>query len=507
MEPSVARPARLIGFCTLLSRILGLLREILCARFFGAGFVWDCFLIAFLIPNLFRRIFGEGALTAAFIPTFVNRIQSLGLKEAFRTFNRTLWLLTIVLLGFVGTGLLISYLLPALLPGIKLGLVCELLRIMLPYLWLICLVAVMGAALNSMGHFTAPAIAPVLLNVLLIGAIIFFAPLMGTIRQDQIFVLAWAVLLGGCIQLAIQLPPLLSKGWRPYPKIDPGHQDIKEIRRLLAPVVVGLAMYQINELVDLLIAELCVPGHGAVSALGYANRLVQLPLSIIGTALATASFPLLTSKFVISDRLEFTRLLAKTIRLCVYLAIPATMGALLFAKPIVRLIFERGAFTPEDTIRVARVLVFYALGIWCYSCNLILARAFYAQKDTLTPTRISMIMVGLNFLLNLVLVWPLKEAGLALSTSITGFLTFMVLSLSLARRFPALDLRSIRQTIGKTLLASVLMCLGAFVMFTAIKVPGVDILVAIVVGIVIYIPISRILKLPEVYEIFGRGYK
>jgi putative peptidoglycan lipid II flippase len=439
------RSAGLISACTLLSRILGLLRDSLCSRYFGATMIWDAFVVAFRIPNLFRRLFGEGALTAAFLPAFVERYDADRSDEARALLNGLVTALSLFLGLVAAAGIGLSYFLPR---DPKTAAMAPLLRIMLPYLPLVCTAAILGAALNGMRHYLAPAMAPVVLNVVLIAAIFAW----GRVETQ-----AWAVLAGGVLTVLLLLAPLASRGMAVRPRFDPGDPALRDVVKKFLPIVFGLAPAQLNELVGSLIAQYLIPGEGAVSWLYYGNQLTQLPLALIGTAVATAVFPLFAS-----PKEDFANVFSKSLRLVLFVSVPATVGLMALAAPIVSLLFERGRFGPGDTARTAGVVLFYSAGLWCYCANQIQVRAFYAKKDTTTPVRVSATMVLLNFALSLGLVFSLRERGIALANSATGLATFVALNVLLRRRHGGVDLRPVHACFARSLAASLLMGAAAW---------------------------------------------
>ena len=511
-DSKVISSAKLISFCILLSRFLGLAREIICAYIFGAGLVWDAFLIAFLIPNLFRKIFGEGALTAAFVPIFIDRLEKKGKDEAFRVLNVVITTLTVILSLLVVVGIAITFIIPLITSYEKAVLTSDILRITLPFLLFICLAAILGAALNSFNHFLAPAIAPVLYNAVFILALIFIAP--SCKDTSKIYVAAWAVFIGGFVELLLQFPPLIKRGLKFKPRLEPRNDAVKEIYALILPTILGLSLFQINELMDYLVAEICIVGDGAVSALGYANRVMQLPLSLIGVAIATASFPALTTYITRQDRIGFASVLSKSLKTCLFISIPASLGIMVLSEPIIRLLFERGEFTPEATERASFALLFYASGIWCYCANQVLTRAFFAQKDTKTPVRISMYIVGLNFLLNITLVFwtPLKEAGIALATAVSGCVNFVWLMTILKNRLIGLDTKSITIMMLKSITASIIMALIAVATLIFLVKSLVDrtllnnsilVIVPLTIAIAFYFLAAYLLKIEELRDVVG----
>ncbi len=457
---SVLGSARVIALCTLLSRVLGMVRDVLCSHFFGASLVWDAFAIAYRVPNLFRRLFGEGALTAAFVPAFVKLTTEDKKDEAFALLNRLATSLLLLLGGVTVLGIGATYLLPLFWPDEKVRLVAELLRILLPYLPLVCLGALLGAALNSLFKFFAPAFAPVVLNVTWIAALPVFAA--GFPPAAAVKGVAWSIVAGGALQLLVMAWPLKRAGWAARPRWEPSDPGQRGVVSRFLPTVFGLALVQVNELVDSLIAEICVPGHGAVSALYYGNQLVQLPLSLVGTSIATAVLPALSAAAAKDDKPEFSRLFHRSTAGSFFLALPASLGLVLFGPRIISAIFEHGRFGPEETARAGAVLSFYGAGLWCYCVNQVQVRAFHARGDTRTPVKVSTAMVALNLGLNLALVWPLRESGLALATSICGLVNFAVLQGLLRSRYPELRGGALKGEFAKVVAATALMGGGAW---------------------------------------------
>jgi putative peptidoglycan lipid II flippase len=493
--PSFVRSAGIVSACTLLSRILGLARDVLSSHFIGAGMHWDAFAMAFRIPNLFRRLFGEGALTAAFLPAFVERHDGGRREEAGRLLNALVTALALFLGLLVAAGIGLTFLLPKDEKGL---LFARLLRIMLPYLALICMAAILGAALNGMRHYFAPAFAPVLLNVVWIATLFVFV--------KDIEAVAWAVVVGGVVELLILVPPLVARGMPVRPRLDWNAPGMADVRGQFLPIVFGLALVQINEVVGSVIAEIFVPGDGAVSALYYGNQVTQLPLALIGTAVATAVFPLFAS-----PREDFGEVFRKSMRLVLFLSVPATVGLVVLARPIVALLFEHGQFTSADSARAAGVVGFYSLALWCYCANQIQVRAFYAKKDTRTPVRVSATMVLLNLGLNLALVGPLGERGIAIANSATGLATFVALNALLRRRHGAIDLKPVYVLLARSLIAAAVMgaaAWGAWRLMTAG--PGGRILpvaVPVAAGIAVYFILARLLGMDEARLLLRRPHE
>ena len=353
----------------------------------------------------------------------------------------------------VGIGL--TYILPLFWPDEKMRLIMDLLRILLPYVPLVCAGAILGAALNGLFRFFAPAFAPIVLNVTWILVLPFLV--MSYHENEAIRYLAIAVVGGGVLQLLTMAIPLAREGARFRFDWAPRDESLRDVGRIFLPTVFGLALVQINEVVDQLIAEIFVPGDGAVSALYYANLLNQFPLSLVGTSIATAILPGLSAAVARTDRGEFGALFRRGLSGAIYFGLPASMGLILFGTDIVAVIFEHGRFTPDDSARAGLCASYFGVGLWCYCINQVQVRAFHAHKDTRTPVNVSAAMVALNFALNLALVWPMHEAGLALATSISGLASFLILNRILRRRYPELDPRPLKGDFLKSVAATAAM--------------------------------------------------
>lgn len=448
------RSVKTVSFFTFLSRISGLIRDMLCANFFGTGMVWDAFTIAFRIPNLFRRLFGEGALSAAFVPVFIDCLEKRSTNEAWRLARSLTTIIIIILVGITVIGEVSFYLVPRLIDlQPKWKIVFDLLIIMFPYVMFICLVALSMAILNSLKHFFVPALTPIVLNICWITGVVVIAPIFGNNLQERAIGVALAILLAGFIQLSIQVPVLRSYGMDFRPIIRFLHPGIKQIFKLMGPTVFGLAVVQINVLIDSLIAVGFAPSvngsptftflnkeiyyplqTGSASVLYYGDRLIEFPLGVFGIALANVIFPLFSTHASREDWEGFRSTFIKALRMVVFIGIPASAGLILLRSPLVELFYERNKFTAESTMRTIDVIFFYSLGIWGYCGLHVIVRAFYSLKDTKTPMLIGIYMVGVNLLLNLSLIWFLNVGGLALATSISAILQLIILTTILKLR-------------------------------------------------------------------------
>ncbi|MBI2921289.1 MAG: murein biosynthesis integral membrane protein MurJ [Planctomycetes bacterium] len=430
----IVSAARIVSACILLSRILGLVRDVLLAGLFGGGWVNDAFVLATLVPNLFRRFFGEGALTAAFIPTYADAIANKPRADADR-FARSLMTMLALFLGVVsGLGIAACAGLKPAFADPKARLVCDLLVLLLPYMPLICLVALVTGILNVHRHFLLPALASSVLNLFEIAA--FFAVgLFASTQGGQAAVIAASITLAGLGQLVLQIPALRAHKvpFAPLMKWEP---DVKRVLGGMAPMALGIAVIQINVLVDNAIAEAMIPGDGAVSALYYANRLFNFPLALIGIAIAQAAFPEFADAFARGKKADLAASLARACRMVLFLAVPASVGLAILAAPIIRLIFEHGSFGAEQTARTSAVLAFYGAGVWAACLQHVVVRAFYAARDARTPAWAGGATVLANAALNVALVGRFREAGLALATSITATGQLLFLAFVLRGRVP-----------------------------------------------------------------------
>jgi putative peptidoglycan lipid II flippase len=464
-ELRVARRAGVVGAATFLSRVLGLVREQVMAGLFGAGLATDAFNVAFRIPNLLRDLFAEGAMSSAFVPTFTAIHQREGEREAW-AFGRQLMVALIVVLSVICAAgyLLAPWLVRLFAPGFgavpgKLELTITLTRVMLPFLPAVALAAAAMGMLNSRGSFAVPALAPTLLNLGMIVGGVALIPAVERLGQPAILAMAIGVVIGGAGQFAFQLPALHARGFRLRLERPRAHPGVLRVAALMGPAAVGLAATQINLFVSTLIASLLE--QGSVSWLGYAFRLMQLPIGVFGVALATVSMPALAKAAVDDDLPALKTTLSATVRLVFLLTVPAALWLAVLAAPIVALLYEHGRFGPLDTQRTAAALVMYCVGLPAFAAVGVLTRVFYALGDTRTPVRASFVAVAINLGLNLLLIGPLRplglgHAGLALATSVTAIASLIQLGGYLRRRIGRIEGRRMLRTLARVGLASAL---------------------------------------------------
>ncbi len=461
----MTRAAGVVGFWTVLSRVLGFVRDMVVALTLGAGLGSDAFFVAFRIPNLLRRLFGEGALSAAFIPTFVETLQKEGKTEATRLASKVMTFSAIVLALVTAAGILWSPLLVRLTaPGFfdvpdKFTLTVQLNRVMFPYIFFISLVALMSGVLNSLGHFAAPAAAPVVLNLCMIAAVALAGSVFGT---EPFHALAWGVVIAGILQLLMQVPFLSMVGMRIRPDFAWNDAGMKRIGRLFVPAAFGGAVYQINVLVGTILAS-TLPS-GSVSWLWYADRLVEMPLGIFAIAFGTAVLPSMSRLAGNGDMSGLAGSVSFALRLIAFFIVPASVGLMVLGEPIVAVLFQRGLFAAVDTLRTAEALLWYTVGLWAFSGLKVVTQAFFALKDTTTPVRIAVIAVAVNLVAGLLLMGPMAHSGLALATSLAASVNLLTLFFILRGRlglFPSGELASsLLRTCGASLVMAVLLAGG-----------------------------------------------
>ena len=419
---------------TLLSRVFGLLRDITLATFFGASGGTDAFLVAFKIPNFMRRLFGEGAFSLAFVPVlseYREKRDEAALKDLINHVAGTLggFLLTLSILGMVFAPALVYLFAPGFTKNAEqMQLTAELLRITFPYILFISLVAFAGGILNSYHRFAVPAFTPVLLNLCLIASVFFLAPYF----DEPLMALAWGVAIAGVTQLLIQFPSLIRLGLMPVPKIKRGHEGVKKIIQLMIPAIFGSSVAQINLLLDTVIASFLI--SGSVTWLYYSDRLLEFPLGVLGIAIATVILPTLSQQHARASAEQFNSTLNWALRLVTLITIPACAGLFILAGPILASLFEYEKFTANDTYFASLSLMAYMLGLPALITIKILAPGFYARQDTRTPVRIGIIAMVCNMFMNIAIVVPLvlldyeaPHVGLALATSLSGYINAMLL--------------------------------------------------------------------------------
>ena len=504
----VTKAAGIVGAATLLSRLLGYVRDMVIASFFGAGLFSDAFIVAFRIPNLLRRLFGEGSLSIAFVPVFTDTLNHKGRDEAEQLAVGSLRLLSLVLVSATVLGVLLAPVLIHLLAyGFtedpeKYALCIRLTRIMLPYAIFIGLVALCMGILNVLGHFAAPAVAPVLLNVAMIGMLSIFAWLSPSMTT-RVTGLAFGVLVGGGLQLGLQVPFLIKKGihlWRSAPL---WHPAMKQILRLMGPALFGAAVYQINNLVICLMGSFL--SQGSVSYLYYADRLVQFPLGVFAIAMATAVLPTLSHQASMGQEDALKDTFSHAVQFILFMTLPSMVGLIVLREPIVAILFQRGAFDEQTTRLTASALLYYGIGLWAFSAVRILIYTFYALKDTRTPVKVAAVAIAANIVFGAVLMRTMAHNGLALALSLASVLHLGLLTLALHNKVGGIQWGSIARSLLRSGFCALLMGVAVWAvanhMIHAGNHPSMEMMTGLVIsiftGAVVYTGLAFIFNATE----------
>jgi putative peptidoglycan lipid II flippase len=512
-HPRLARSAGIFGLATITSRILGLVREQVLAFFFGAGDVTDAFNIATRIPNLVRDLFAEGAMSAAFVPTFTRQLTLHGRERAWHLASSVINALLLVTGVLVLVGIIFAEPIVRLfaadfseVPG-KLELTVYLTRIIFPFLTLVAVAAALMGMLNSLGHFFVPALSPAMFNVATIVMSLALIPIAPQLGVMEITIVAIAVLVGGIGQIVIQWPPLRREGFRYKAVLDFRDEGLHRVLLLMGPGTIGMAATQINVFVNTVLAT--GEGTGAVSWLGFAFRLMYLPIGLFGVSIATAATPAISRMVAEQDFGRIRSTLANALGLMLFLNIPATVGLMILAEPIVAVIFQHGEFTAADTVATARALQLYAIGLVGYSIVRIISPTFYALQRSRIPVMVSAASVVVNVGLNLSLVRVMGYRGLALGTSITALVNASVQLWLLRREINGLEGARIASSTSRTIAAAAIM--GAVTWGAHIgllhAVPGGSfvlqasrLFVTIVLSLATLVAAAQLLRIPEFGE-------
>ncbi len=465
MSVRLVKSAGLISAATLASRILGLVRDYVQGIYFGFGIEADAFTVATRIPTLLRDLFAEGAMSAAFVPTITRYLKQQGKDAAWRLGSQVVNGLIVVTGAFVLLGIILAKPLAWLyagsfaeIPG-KLELTIELTRINMPFLTLVAVAAAYMGMLNALRRFFVPATSPALYNVVFIACTVILVPVLTRIGITPVMALSAGMLLGGIAQIAVQWPLLRREGYRHQWVLNPRDPGLREVLILMGPGMLGVAAAQINIFVN---TSLATGTQGAATALGYAFRLMYMPVGIFGVAIATAAIPDLARHAADESHDGMRTTLSWGLRLMLMLSVPATVGLMVLAEPIVRAIYQGGRFGPSDVRMMADALMFYAPGIVGYSIVKIAAPSFYALKDARTPVLISVFSVLTNLALNLWLNSILGFRGLALGTAVAANANALLLLVLLSRRIGGVDGGRVTRSFVKISIASAIMGVAAY---------------------------------------------
>lgn len=505
----VAKAAGVVGMATMASRVFGVVRDMVIAAFFGASWMTDAFWVAFKIPNMLRRLLGEGALTVAFVPVFTEYLQKKTKEEALELASNAFTILSIILAIASVLGILLSPLIVGLIaPGFiakpeQFALTVFLNRLMFPYIFFIALVALCMGILNSFRHFTAPALSPVMLNVAMIVA----ALTLHNYFAQPITALAVGVLIGGVLQLAMQWPALLKFGIKLKFRFNLRHPGIKQIGLLMLPAILGAGVGTINVFVGTILASL-LPS-GSVTYLFYADRIREFPLGIFGIAIGTAVLPSFSKHVATGQIDELKSGISFSLRLMLFLTIPAMVALMALYLPIISVLFQRGAFDERTATLTGQALFCYALGLWAFSVLRVFVSTFYSLQDSKWPMKAAIITLVVNVLACLALMYPLQHNGIALADSISATVNVLILAYVLRSKIGTFLDRSFYASIFKIILSSVIM-LGSILLvdfympwdtYANFKTRLIYLLVTIAVGATTYFISTYLLKSPEIYGI------
>ena len=506
----VAKAAGVVGVSTMMSRIFGFIRDMVVAAFFGAGLATDAFFVAFRIPNLLRRLIGEGSLTVSFVPVFTEYLQKKSKEEALELANVVFTLLSILLVIISLLGVLFSPIIIAVnAPGFiktpdQFSLAVFLNRLMFPYIFFMSLVALCMGILNSFRHFAAPALSPVILNICMIIAALtlrnFFA--------EPITALAVGVMIGGILQLAMQWPFLVKYGLKIKFIFNLRHPGVKQITRLLGPAILGAAVGTINVVVVGNILASFLP-KGSISYLYYADRIMELPLGVFAIAIGTAALPSLSQHASQGNIDELKSTMSFSLRLMLFVTIPSMVALMALNLPIISVLFQRGAFDVHAARLTAQALFCYALGLWAFSVLRVVTATFYSLQDAKWPMKAAIITLLVNLAASIALMFPLKHNGLALANSLAAIVNVIVLGIVLKKKIGAFLDRSFYISTIKIIISSLMMW-GAILLVDFVipwntngqfKARLTYLIVTVVTGAITYFVCAYLLKSPEIHSI------
>ena len=506
----IVRAAGVVGIATLASRILGYVRDMVIAYFFGTAAAADAFFVAFRIPNLWRRLSAEGSLTVTFIPIYSEYLHQGSKKDAAEFANAVFTFLSIVLVILCCLGITFApFMVKVMAWGFtgekdKFDLTVLLTRIMFPYIFFISLVALCMGILNALKHFAAPALSPALLNLSIIASAVFVMPYL----SRPVLALALGVIAGGFVQLVLQIPFLRQRGVELKSNFNFSHPGFRRLLKLMIPAVFGAAVYQLNIMIITLLASF-LPA-GSVSYLYYSDRIVQLPLSLFGLAIATASLPSMSDHVASNNMDDLKETLSYSLRTVFFITVPAMVGLLVLGLPLVQLLFQRGIFTDTAARLTAQSLFCFSVGLWAVAGVRVVVNVFYALQDIWTPVFVAAITIVCNLLLCLVLMKPLQHAGLALAVSLSSIINLIILLGILRARLGRLKIRKLLQSLARIAFSSGAMAIAVYLSFyssywtlTGFTLSRICALAtSILVGVGVFTFSSYVLKSPELLTLW-----
>ena len=509
---SLLKSAGVVGSITLLSRMLGLVRDAIIAARLGAGFFSDCFNIAFEIPNLTRRVLGEGALSAFIVPVYSRARKEDTETHGWRFVSNAINIFFIVTLIMTFLGIIFSKELFIAFGGIKffakgeteyINLGVGLTRIMFPYLIFMTIGALLMGILHAHRHFSTPTFGSVTMNVTIIVGGLLYAHMA---QRPFTFVLAWAVAIAGILRVAIMIPPLLSRGFHYFPVFKPKSPHMRSLFKMMIPATIGLAVVEINVSVDANFANFLGPGR--ITCLRYANQIIQFPLALFAASIGTAILPQISHLLLEGKKKELGETVSFAFRLLMIIFIPATAGLIFLGQPIVEVILQRGRWTAEASYNTNFALTFYALSLVPVSFLRLITPVYYARENVMAPFKASLIGLASNICLNtfFILFTPLEQGGLALATAIADSINFYILYRGEKELFGPAFIRAVRRTFYPTLAASICMGLGAWALHKELLqlhpadhfvLKAAYLLISVGAGLGLYVFFGRIFRIPE----------
>lgn len=511
----IIRSTAVVGICTALSRLLGLVRMVLIARFFGTSLFVSAFFVAFRIPNMFRRLFGEGALAASFVPVFTESIEKDGMEEANQLAGKVITMLTTVLLLILAASFILTNAWYRFFPiDAKTAAVLPLSRIMMPYMVFICLVGLCMGMLNSRHHYFVPAATPVLLNIIWIGILLVVCPMIPGDTEKQVTVMAWGVLGAGLIQLLVQLPAMLKCGIVPKLSFFWRDEKVMKVLMLMGPGVLGMGVFQINLAIGTFLAYSLA--DWSVAALQYAELIIYLPLGLFATALGTVLLPTFSQQMAQNRGKDMLKTLNMGTRCLMFVTIPAAVGLGVLAEPLIECVFQYGSFDRASTVYTARALWFHAPGLVVYSLYKVFVPVFYSCKDTKTPAVVGIMAVLLNLVLTLIFIatWPdgYEHAGIVFASALSFVFNCTVLGILINKKIGNPGWIAILNSVSKSLGLSLVMGVSVYFIHARLydflgRRMGVlagrsaSLLIAVLAGIAIYACMALLSSSRELKEL------
>jgi len=505
----IAGAAAIVSAITMISRILGYIRDAISAALFGVGIFSDAYFVALRIPNLLRDLLAEGALSSAFVPVFTDYIENKDNKEVWRLANNVLTVLSIILTLIVIFGIIIAPLVVMVIaPGFskdpeKFALTVKLTRVLFPFIMLVSIAAIFLGILNSFKKFSIPAFAPVVLNIGWIFFGLFVCPKMT--ENTQIYGWAAGAIAGALMQIILQFIPAFKLGFKWRFIIDLKEAGLRRIGKLMVPATLGQSITQISLVINTMIASFLTAG--SVTYLYYGNRLMQLPLGVFGVAIATVSFPFISSYVAKKDFKSLKETIHSSLKQAFFIVLPASAGIIFLSREINTLLFYYGKFSYQDVLNTAKVSIMYSVAIFAYSGNKILTPVFYALDKAHQAVRIGLLSLVINVILNIALAFPLGFLGLALGTAISGIINFIMLYSLITRHIGDIETKGLVKFALKVLCASLVMGIIVFVFAHYMEIllkagmsrtkNGVVVIVAIIVGTMLYYFLLKIFRIDE----------